>query len=430
MLPVFFESRRVGTIESDSSGPRFVYDQDWIGTRGAFPISTTMPLSAAAVPPERFLPWVANLLPEEDQLAAVVFNLKVAKQDVLAILERIGRDTAGALSFQQRGTTASESRAVEGGAALEKIINELPQKPFLVGEDGISMSLAGAQTKIGVILGANGEISIPINGSPSTHIMKPDIKRLWGSVYNEAFCLALAKRCGLDVPSVTTGRAGERTYLVVERYDRLVSRESTRRLHQEDFCQALGRFPGEKYERNQTGNKGPTLVEMFDLMRKVNLRDVPRLFDHLVFNVLCCNTDAHSKNYSMLIRAGGATLAPLYDVMCGAAWPEVSLNLANSIGGKTRGGHLKARHWQREAKACGLAPGASVSRVERLAKTVLENIEAAEHDVESMPGGGHGILGQCVKEIGQRCREVLSGLKESEPVNGAEPEDAASVLRM
>ena len=104
---------------------------------------------------------------------------------------------------------------------IERIINDLSSKPFLAGDDGVSMSLAGVQTKIGVALDANGRISIPINGAPSTHILKPDSPRLYGGVQNEALCLVLARRIGLNAPAVTTGKAGARSYFLITRYDRV-----------------------------------------------------------------------------------------------------------------------------------------------------------------------------------------------------------------
>jgi len=58
---------------------------------------------------------------------------------------------------------------------LERVIEELPNKPFLVGEEGISMSLAGAQTKLAVAVDDTGRVCIPMNGSPSTHILKPEL---------------------------------------------------------------------------------------------------------------------------------------------------------------------------------------------------------------------------------------------------------------
>src|ERR1700716_4342023 len=213
-LPVFFEQRPVGTIDVDKGGPGFTYDPDWIGLRGAFPISTTMPLKSERIAPDTFLPWAANLLPENEQLRTLGQLLGMARGDVVGLLSAIGGDTAGALSIGQPGRTASVHwRPVGKPEDLERIIEELPNKPFLLGEEGVSMSLAGAQTKLAVAVDDTGRVCIPMNGSPSTHILKPDAPRLRGSVQNEAFCLTLARRMKIPTPSVTTGQAGKRTYL-------------------------------------------------------------------------------------------------------------------------------------------------------------------------------------------------------------------------
>ena len=319
-LPVYYETRRVGTIEAHADGPSFVYEAEWLRTRGAFPLSILMPLSPRRTPPSIFAPWAANLLPEDEQLRMVGRRLGADPGDTIAILEAIGRDTAGALSIGHAGSAnPGRWRPVPDEAALERIITELPLKPFLVGEEGVSMSLAGVQNKIGVAIDGEARICIPHDGAPSTHILKPDSERLFGGVQNEALCLTLARRCGLNAARVTTGKAGARSYLLVTRYDRVEQTGRWRRLHQEDFCQALGKPPSAKYEANQTGIKGPTLVDLFALTRNaMRAPGVLGLLDHVLFNVLACNTDAHAKNYSLMISGRGFALAPIYDVMCAA----------------------------------------------------------------------------------------------------------------
>src|SRR5690606_17533013 len=208
------------------------------------------PLRAEPYTPDVVLPWIVNLLPEEDNLEAVARLTGVGKADALGILAEIGRDTSGALSFAERGTANMHYRAVDSEEALERIIEELPSKPFLAGDEGVSMSLAGVQTKIGVHLDAEGKVAIPLNGSPSTWILKPDTDRLWGTVANEAFCLRLARHVGINVPDIRIGQAGRRRFLLIARYDRVNEGQKWRRLHQEDFCQALGHFPSMKYEKN------------------------------------------------------------------------------------------------------------------------------------------------------------------------------------
>jgi serine/threonine-protein kinase HipA len=172
-LPVYFEQRLVGTIDVDKSGPGFRYDAAWIGLRGSFPISTTMPFTVERIAADTFLPWAANLLPESEQLRTLGQLLGMARNDVIGLLSAIGGDAAGALSIGQPARTASvQWRPVGHADDLERLIDGLPNKPFLVGDEGVSMSLAGAQTKLAVAVDDARRICIPMNGSPSTHILK------------------------------------------------------------------------------------------------------------------------------------------------------------------------------------------------------------------------------------------------------------------
>jgi serine/threonine-protein kinase HipA len=433
MLPVYFETYPVGEVRPDEGGPHFAYAPAWQTLRGAFPVSLTMPLDRRDVAPDAFAPWAANLLPEAAQLVAVGRNLGVAPADIVGLLSQIGRDTAGALSFgAPGGTDPDQWLAIESEAALERIIDELPRKPFLAGEDGISMSLAGVQTKIAVAADASGTLYIPLNGSPSTHILKPDADRLWGSVENEAFCLTLARRCGLAVPGYTTGTAGRRRYLLVERYDRRREDRRWRRLHQEDFCQALGKPPSAKYERNETGVRGPTLVQMIELTRRrMSAADVLALLDLAIFNILACNTDAHAKNYAVLLSARGTALAPAYDIMCAEPYEGITRNLAQTIAGKNRGEHLRRRHWERFFRAAKLGVAPSLQRVRRLAEATLAQAAGARAEVEALGGTAPEMLAACDDSVTRRARAILAGLQDdANPPNDREadamPEPQAS----
>jgi serine/threonine-protein kinase HipA len=386
-----------------------------------------MPLKPERIGPDVFLPWAANLLPESEQLRTVGQLLGMSRGDVVGLLSAIGGDTAGALSIGQPGRTGSvQWQPIGSPEDLERIIDGLPSKPFLVGEEGVSMSLAGAQSKLAVAVDERGQICIPMNGSPSTHILKPDSPRLWGGIQNEAFCLTMARRLKIPTPNITTGQVGKRAYLLVERYDRLHDGSRWRRLHQEDYCQALGVPPSAKYEANQTGPRGPTLKDMFDVTRRhMPPTDIVRLLDMVIFNVLVCNTDAHAKNYSLLIRGRGASLAPMYDVMCGEVWEGVTKNLAQKVAGKNRGDHLKGRHWQRFALECGLNPKQVIDRVTVLAEAVIAEAAAAEAAVLAMPAGGHTILGQVRQTVERRARALMDQLKETGDEEPAEVRDSA-----
>jgi serine/threonine-protein kinase HipA len=347
-----------------------------------------------------------NLLPEGDPLRAMTLALGIAPEDALGLIAQTGNDLAGALSVGTQPPRGEPGyRVIPDADALERILDELPARPFLVGEDGVSMSLAGAQEKLPVAL-VDGKIAVPVNGAPSTHILKPDNPRLPGSVQNEALCMTLARRVGLAVAQVTTGIAGERQYLLVSRYDRAGSVSNVRRLHQEDFCQALGRPPAAKYEFNGTGIRGPSVADLFALVRQhMTARDITRLLDAVIFNIAIGNVDSHAKNYSILLGPGAPQLAPLYDLMSGLAWPNITQNHAQAIGDQRRGRHIHGRHWRRMAEAAGLAARGTVRRVEEVTARLLHELPAAAEEVAAMLAGA-GMLDVFVGEITKRATTV------------------------
>lgn len=391
-LPIFADRDMVAEILTDQGAPSLRYDDAWRGRVRAFPISLTMPLGRAEHSPEIVVPWLMNLLPEGEPLRAMTRAIGVAQDDILGLLAETGRDLAGALTIG--GARPGESPSflpIESGADLERILDELPSRPFLVCKEGVSMSLAGVQDKLPLIL-VDGRLAIPTGGGASTHILKPDNPRLPGGVENEALCMVLARRCGLPVAEVTTGVAGARSYLLVKRYDRVGMGGRTLRLHQEDFCQALGRPPVAKYQHSSSGVGGPCLAEMFGLVRQhMTARDINRLLDAVIFNVAIGNVDSHAKNYSILLGPGRAELAPLYDLMSGLDWPNITPNDAQDIGGQRRGRHIYGRHWRRMAQQTGLAGPATVRRVGAVVDRVLRELPAAVAEVAGMAAGGRRL---------------------------------------
>lgn len=416
MIDIYFEAIKVANITLQNKRPQLTYDAGWINRRGAFPISLSMPLSQAPIDADKIMPWLANLLPES-HLSEIGQQLGVSPQDIVGLLQRIGRDTAGALSIGLPREGRDEYRKIRTDAELERIINELPQKPFLIGDDGISMSLAGVQDKLPVGM-IDGKIAIPLNGTPSTHILKPDAPRLAGSVFNEAFCLTLAKLVGLEAAAVTTGRAGKRTYLLVERYDRMITPKGILRIHQEDFCQLLGYFPTAKYEAaSALGTTGPTLANLFSVLAtEVSPGARLALLDALIFNILICNTDAHAKNYSILIGAGGsAKFAPLYDLLCGEIYPGVTKLLPQKINGRREAIHLFGKDWQHLARSIGLSPAQTLKRVMELCDLVAMQADAASDAVCHMPAGNDPVLERIVFQVQKRSRRIRSQLDQVDP---------------
>lgn len=404
--PIFADQDMVAEILTDQGAPSIRYEDAWRGGAHAFPISLTMPLERAEHAPEIVVPWLMNLLPEGEPLRAMTRAIGVAQDDLLGLLAETGRDLAGALTIgRPRPGESPAFLPIETDADLERILDELPSRPFLIGEEGVSMSLAGAQDKLPLIL-VEGRLAIPTGGASSTHILKPSNPRLPGSVENEALCMVLARRCGLPVAEVTTGVAGARSYLLVKRYDRVEMGGRTVRLHQEDFCQALGRPPVAKYQHNGSGVPGPSLADMFGVVRQhMTARDINRLLDAAIFNVAIGNVDSHAKNYSILLRSGRADLAPLYDLMSGLDWPNITPNHAQDIGGQRRGRHIYGRHWRRMAEETGLAGPAAVRRVRAVVDRILRELPPAFQEVAEMPAGGER-LPRFAEAIAERARLV------------------------
>lgn len=217
-------------------------------------------------------------------------------------------------------------------------------------------------------------------GAPTTHILKPASPDFEGLIENEALCMRLALEIGLDAAKVALGRVEGLDYLLIERYDRYEERASDgtrtlRRLHQEDFCQALGHPPNQKYQNEG----GPSLKECFDLVRGVSsapVLDLRAMLDAVVFNYLIGNHDAHGKNFSLLRRpnARGAVqtrLAPLYDLVCTTAYGQLSNKMAMKIGGEYESARVLPRHFERFAEEAGLAPRLATGRVPEMAERIL-----------------------------------------------------------
>jgi serine/threonine-protein kinase HipA len=408
MTTIFYETWPVANL-IDRDGISLVYEPSWEQRASAFPISLTMPLRSGRYGAEQVMPWLANLLPET-HLSEIGQQLKVSPQDIVGLLTHLGRDTAGAFSISEPRRDGNNFRVVPDEAAFERILNELPERPFLVGEQGVSMSLAGVQDKLPVYLGADGKIAIPVDGTPSTHILKPDITRLAGSVQNEAFCMTLAKLCGLETAGVTTGRVGKRDYLLVKRYDRIADAQGTiRRIHQEDFCQLLGVFPSEKYERTGLGQRGgASLVQMFEaLARYVSPAERLKLLDAVIFNILICNSDSHAKNYSVLVGAAGtAKLAPLYDLMCAAVYKQVNQSLPQQIATKRNANELHGNDWRQFASTVGLSPAVVTRRVHELSDRVASMLEEALEETSHYPSFHRDFGANLLFLIRKRCKRI------------------------
>jgi serine/threonine-protein kinase HipA len=291
------------------------------------------------------------------------------------------------------------------------ILDELPHRPMLAGKDGLRLSLAGAQDKLPVVFDGD-RIGLPRNGAPSSHILKPAIRTLADTVINEGFCLALAEAMQLKPAKSQVRSVMGRQFLLVERYDRLANAQGQRqRLHQEDFCQALGVVPEMKYQNEG----GPDLAQCFDLIRRLTRPSAPhilRMLDYVIFNALIGNHDAHAKNFSLLYAGKSAVLAPLYDVLSTAVYPNLTPKMAMKIGGRYKFSEVQARHWDQFLEAAGLSRAQARKRILALAKSIA----TTAREIQSDPLRGftsHGVVEQIVTLIEQRSALTLRRLMTS-----------------
>lgn len=351
-LDVFYEQGLVGRLWLDESR-RFVfqYDASWLSNPEQMALSHALPLQPLAFPPDQARPFFTNLLPESNVRRLITEKLHISEKNDYALLEAIGGDCAGAFSLWPEGRRppTQQGRRLVSQSELAGWLANSSRRPLIQAMDGLRLSLAGAQNKLPVISEADG-LWLPEGISASTHILKPAIERLDDSVGNECFCLRLAASVGLPVAAA---RIVEKPspFLLVERYDRIRDASGTvRRLHQEDFCQALGVLPENKYE----AEGGPSLVDCFRMLAEESshlLEDRRNLLRWVIFNVLIGNADAHAKNIALLRLPSGARLAPFYDLLSTAAYPSLSRKMAMDIGGENRLDWIQARHWDRMARA-------------------------------------------------------------------------------
>lgn len=411
-LEVWLLGAHVGTLSQVDGRLSFAY-----APGATMPLSQSLPIRAEPFDDRTTRPFFAGLLPEGGKRRQIAKTLQVSTQNDYALLNSLGGECAGAVTLLESGQlpkaldASRDVRWLDHAHLLQALI-EMPLRPMRAGDDGLRLSLAGAQDKLPVVLDADGvRIGLPLNGSPSTHILKPAIAGVDGSVFNEAFCMALAQVMKLDVAgtriqSIADG-ARLHHYLLVERYDRRPDLPG-RRLHQEDFCQALGVVSEHKYQNEG----GPSLAQAFALLRGATRPSAPhtlKLLDYVVFNALIGNHDAHGKNFSLLYTQAGAVLTPMYDALCTAVYPTLTDKMAMKIGGKYKFSEVQARHWEQFAKEAGLSPAQVKRRILDIAKRLPDLARTTQVAFET-EGKRHEVIGQIVLLIDQRCTLTIRRL--------------------
>lgn len=413
-LIVWLFGAPTGILSQIDGRLNFSYSSDWLNTNNAIPLSQSLPLQSEAFDDRATRPFFAGLLPEGDKRKLIAQTLHVSRQNDFALLDGIGGECAGAVTLLEPGQMplAQDDRDLVrwlDETELLRLLDEMPKRPMLAGEEGLRLSLAGAQDKLPVV--AEGDrIGLPLFNSPSSHILKPAIADVAGSVFNEGFCLALANALKLDTVKAEIRRISDRHYLLVERYDRQVAADGhLQRLHQEDFCQALAVAPEYKYQNEG----GPDLLQAFELVRRATRPSAPqilKLLDFVIFNTLSGNHDAHGKNFSLLYTTQGIVLAPFYDVLSTAVYPNLTDKMAMKIGSKYKFSEVQLRHWERFAAEGGLSPAQVKKRILNIAGR-LPDLAAKTSAIFETEDNGHFILDKIMTLIEQRCERTIRSLK-------------------
>jgi len=412
-LNVWCEDRRVALLWRDQSSPQGMglrYTQDWVNN--GFAISQRLPLTTEAFPTEAggvVQQFFSNLLPEGGARTRIVRDLKIPDTD-FDLLRAIGGDCAGALSIlpTEETSTTQQQYSPLGSEKLRRLVMRRGSSYVGISTDHRPrLSLAGAQDKCPVLV-QNEQYYLPQKEAPSSHILKFEIPDYRNVPAYETFTTMLARSAGLPTVDVQLRKMGKTSYICIARYDRYRDEQKTlHRLHQEDFCQALGYGYQYKYERDG----GPTFAQCCQLVQEASTEpaiDLQSLLRWQIFNVLAGNSDGHAKNLSLLYARGNQTrLAPFYDLVCTRALARIDRSLALSVGGERDPNRIRRQHWEAEAKNCGIRPNFMQKLVLELAQELLDRKAEVRAEFEDLYGACPAL--QRVEQVvGRQCKRALS----------------------
>ena len=412
-LYVHYRLQRVGAILHSESGlMQFSYSDGWRESACAFPISLSLPLdgSFSQAASHHFF---ANLLPEGNVREQICKSLKISPNNDFELLKAIGGDCAGALAI----TTFSQHDIQQTAPRYEAISDEqlalwsvgTPDAfSAVTGQNEVRLSLAGAQDKLPVHVDGD-QILIPIGNTPSTHILKFASPYYSHLPENETFVTLLAREVGLPVVDISVRKTAKAPVALIKRYDRRLSEGEFIRLHQEDFCQALGISPVRKYEKEG----GPSLKQCVEIVRRYTsypLADLQKLLQWTLFNLLVGNADAHGKNLSLLYDSTGApNLAPFYDLVCTRNYTKISREIAMSFGGATDPDLVTTKHFDELAKDFGFRSSLVLEQANTLLDKVSSGLPNTVENYSSRFGGSPVIerLPITIRKLSRRLRSQL-----------------------
>lgn len=412
----------VGRVKQDARGKlAFSYAQAWRERLDAFPLSLSMPMAVVDHDDAAIRAFLEGMLPDNsDTLREWGRRFHVSANNPFALLKFVGEDCSGAVQFARPERVLPLLEGDEGEvdwlseSDVEERLRALRRNPGAsraLGDVGY-FSLAGAQPKT-ALFWESERWGIPSGRIPTTHILKPPVVPFDGFAENEHVCLKLAAELGLRTAQTQVVRFGDEVAIVVERYDRLRTAGRVIRIHQEDFCQGAGVPPRTKYENEG----GPGAIRLIDIIREFGSepdQDVTTLVDALALNWVIGGTDAHAKNYSLLIAPHGQVrLAPLYDVVSALPYHHLQirkLELAMRIGGEYSLWRIGRKQWERFAVAAGLEPEPVVQRVREVAAAAPDMLATVCREARD-EGLTHPVLDRMTKLVAEQAARAMDSVK-------------------
>jgi serine/threonine-protein kinase HipA len=420
-LIALLAGREVGTVHYKNARLSFVYSDAWRADPNAYPLSLSMPLASAEHGHARIEAFLWGLLPDNDRvLENWGKRFQVSPRNVFRLLAHVGEDCAGAVQFVdperlealQADTAAKEVKwLTEDEVAARLRALRADHSAWRSAQDTGQFSLAGAQPKTALLF-ERKRWGVPSGRTPTTHIPKPPTGDWDGHAENEHFSLQLARAAGLIVPNSTVQHFGDEIASVVERYDRVRDGRQWARIHQEDMCQALGIYPMRKYE-NDGGPGARTIAELLREQSSNPEEDVQSFVDAIIFNWLIAGTDAHAKNYGLLLGSGGVVrLAPFYDLASILPYQTIDIQkakLAMKIGGEYRLRYIGLRHWRKFAAEMRLDEGLLMDRIRAIAALLPDHAASIQKELETS-GLSHGTITLLTQKLQRRaalCQQLV-----------------------
>lgn len=421
-LLAILDGRQTGRVTRGPSGRlSFTYDEAWRQARDAYPLSISMPLALAQHGHAKIDPFLWGLLPDNEMiLDQWARRFHVSARNAFGLIAAVGEDCAGAVQFVQPerfdailGQGRPKVEWLDDAAIAERLRTlRQDHSAWRIQRDTGQFSLAGAQPKTALLF-ESGRWGVPSGRIPTTHILKPPSGILSGHTENEYFCLELGRELGLPVVDSNIMHFQDELAIVIVRYDRFRTKSGWRRVHQEDMCQAFGVPPTRKYQNEG----GPGIRDIVELLRTYSTspeEDVATFVDSVAYSWLIAGTDAHAKNYSLLIgKESHIRLAPLYDLASVLPYPEIDIQkvkLSMKLGGEYRLRNIRLYHWRKMAEELRLDSDALIQRLNSLASQLPDYASAISQRLLK-EGLTHSIVTRLADVLAARAATCQNALR-------------------